>query len=143
MSEIKTALMLSQTIFNFQFNEHDIYNNLEIKNPIKNIFIFNGRNKIFKYCLSFEIEINGRIKPKLFRTGKMSIPGLKSLEEHQTINNIIIDLLKDIIPNIQINHSRIISGRFFYNCSFKVDLKNWMENLKTIQKNTTQKDLAV
>ena len=47
----------------------------------------------------------------------MSIPGLKSLEEHQTINNIIIDLLKDIIPNIQINHSRIISGRFFYNCN--------------------------
>ncbi len=46
MSEIKTALMLCQTIFNFQFNEHDIYNNLEIKTPIKNIFIFNGRNKI-------------------------------------------------------------------------------------------------
>ncbi len=103
MSEIKTALMLCQTIFNFQFNEHDIYNNLEIKTPIKNIFIFNGRNKIFKYCLSFEIEINCRIvKPKLFRTGKMSIPGLKSIDEHQTI---IIDLLKNIIPHIQINHS--------------------------------------
>ena len=135
MSEIKTALMLCQTIFNFQFNEHDIYNNLEIKTPIKNIFIFNGRNKIFKYCLSFEIEINGRIvKPKLFRTGKMSIPGLKSLEEHQTINNIIIDLLKDIIPNIQINHSRIISGRFFYNCNFKVDLNKLDREFKDYPK---------
>jgi hypothetical protein len=60
--------------------------------------------------------VNGRIvKPKLFifktefRTGKMSLPGLKSIEEHKTINNIylyiIIDLLKDIIPNIQINHT--------------------------------------
>jgi hypothetical protein len=53
----------------------------------------------------------------------MSIPGLKSIEEHQTVNTIIIDLLKEIIPNIQINHSRIISGRFFYNCGFKVDFK--------------------
>ncbi len=53
----------------------------------------------------------------------MSIPGLKSIKEHETINYIIINLLTDIMyPNIQINHSRIISGRFFYNCGFKIDL---------------------
>jgi hypothetical protein len=110
--------MLCQTIFNFQFNEQDTvyiitYIEVEDLDPIKNIYFFNGRNRIFKYCLSFEIEI----KPKLFRTGKMSKPGLKSIQKHETINNIIIDILKDIIHNIQINHSRIISGRFF-----KVDL---------------------
>ncbi len=41
--------------------EQHIYNNLEIKQPINNLFIFNGTNRIIKYnCLSFEIEINGR-----------------------------------------------------------------------------------
>ncbi len=33
----------------------------------------------------------------------MSIPGLKSIQEHETIKNIIVDLLKDIIPNSNIN----------------------------------------
>ncbi len=42
MSEFKTALMLCQTIFNFQFNDQDIYYNLEIKqlDQLKIIYLF-------------------------------------------------------------------------------------------------------
>ncbi len=64
------------------------------------------------------------------RPEKCLYTGLKSIQEHETINNIITDLLKDIIPSIQINHSRIISGRFFYNCGFKVDLNKLDQEYK-------------
>ena len=37
MSEIKTALMICQTIFNFQFNEHDIK---KIQREQKTSFLF-------------------------------------------------------------------------------------------------------
>ncbi len=41
---------------------------------------------------------------------------------------------KDIIPNIQINHSRIISGRFVYNCGFKIDLNKLDRQFKDYPK---------
>ena len=82
-SEIKTALMLAQTVFNFTFNESDIVNNIEIDDKIKSVYIYSDTKKCFKYCFNFVINIGRPVKVKLFRMGKMSICGLKSLQEHE------------------------------------------------------------
>ncbi len=121
-SEIKCALMLMQTVFNFTFNESDIINNIEMNDKIKAVYIYSDNKKCFKYCINFVINIGRPVKVKLFRTGKMSICGLKSLQEHETVNNIIIQELTPLIPNIVINETKILSGRFNYSYPFTIDL---------------------
>ena len=121
-SEIKTALMLAQTVFNFTFNESDIVNNIEINDKITAVYIYSDTKKCFKYCINFVINIGRPVKVKLFRTGKMSICGLKSLQEHETVNAIIIHALTPLIPNIIIIDAKILSGRFYYSCPFTIDL---------------------
>ena len=37
MTDIKCALMLCQTVFNFTFNEQDIVNNIKIDNKITSV----------------------------------------------------------------------------------------------------------
>ena len=39
-SDIKCALMLIQTVFNFTFNEQDIVNNIEIDNKMTSVYIY-------------------------------------------------------------------------------------------------------
>ena len=75
-----------QTVFNFTFNESDIINNIELNDKIKAVYIYSDNKKCFKYCINFVINIDRPVKVKLFRTGKMSICGLKSLQEHETVN---------------------------------------------------------
>ena len=121
-SEIKTALMLCQTVFNFTFNESDIVNNIMIDNKITSVYIYSDNKKCFKYCINFVINLCRPVKVKLFRTGKMSICGLKSLQEHEAVNNIIIHALTPLIPNILIIETKILSGRFYYSYPFTIDL---------------------
>ena len=121
-SEIKCSLMLMQTVFNFTFNESDIVNNIELNDKITAVYIFSDTKRCFKYCINFVINIGRPVKVKLFRTGKMSICGLKSLQEHQTVNNIIIEALTPLIPNIIIIDTKILSGRFYYSYPFTIDL---------------------
>ena len=52
----------------------------------------------------------------------MSICGLQTLQEHETINNIIIEALTPLIPNIIIIDTKILSGRFYYSYPFTIDL---------------------
>ena len=114
--------MLMQTVFNFTFNESDIVNNIMIDDKITAVYIYSDNKKCFKYCINFVINIGRPVKVKLFRTGKMSICGLKSLQEHETVNNIIIQALTPLIPNIIIIETKILSGRFNYAYNFTIDL---------------------
>ena len=122
MSDIKCALMLCQTVFNFTFNESDIVNNIMIDDKITAVYIYSAERVCFKYCINFVINIGRPVKVKLFRTGKMSACGLKSLQEHETVNAIIIECLTPLIPNIIIIETKILSGRFFYSYPFTIDL---------------------
>ena len=129
MTDIKCALMLCQTVFNFTFNEQDIVNNIKIDNKITSVYIYSAERVCFKYCINFVINIGRSVKVNLFRTCKMSICGLQTLQEHETINNIIIEALTPLIPNIIIIDTKILSGRFYYSYPFTIDLnKNQTEH---------------
>ena len=121
-SEIKTALLLCQTVFNFTFNEQDIVNNIELNDKKTSVYIYSDNKKCFKYCINFVINIDRPVKVKLFRTGKASVCGLKSLQEHEAVNNIIIEALTPLIPNILIIETKILSGRFYYSYPYTIDL---------------------
>ena len=56
-SDIKCALMLCQTVFNFTFNEQDIVNNIEINDKIISVYIYSENKRCFKYCINFVINI--------------------------------------------------------------------------------------
>ena len=137
-SEIKCALMLCQTVFNFTFNESDIVNNIELNDKITAVYIYSAERVCFKYCINFVINIDRTVKVKLFRTGKMSICGLKSLQEHETVNNIIIQALTPLIPNILIIETKILSGRFNYMYPFTIDLNKIQSEHKVDYKKKTK-----
>ena len=111
-----------QTVFNFTFNEQDIVNNIEIDNKITSVYIYSDNKRCFKYCINFVINIDRPVKVKLFRTGKASVCGLKSLQEHEAVNNILIEALTPLIPNILIIETKILSGRFYYSYPYTIDL---------------------